>query len=120
MSMHSKVKALLGVAGMVCAAHAAAQVTFYEDEGFRGRTFSADGPISNFDRQGFNDRASSLVIDRGRWQVCEDARFQGHCVTLRPGSYESLSGMGLNNRISSVRPVEGTASYEERGNGDYR
>src|SRR5204862_7975759 len=40
------------------------------------------------------------------------ARFQGRCVVLRPFSYESLSGMGMNNRISSVRPVSRSARYE--------
>ena len=28
-------------------------------------------------------------------------------MVLRRGSYDSLRGMGLENRISSVRPVEG-------------
>ena len=31
---------------------------------------------------------------------------RGPCVVLRRGSYDSLRGMGLDNRISSVRPVE--------------
>jgi uncharacterized protein YcfJ len=57
------------------------------------------------DRVGFNDRASSVVVERGRWEVCEDWRFQGRCVVLRRGSYDSLRGLGMENRISSVRPV---------------
>ena len=68
--------------------------------------------VWNFERYGFNDRASSAVVNRGRWEVCENARFQGRCTVLRPGSYESLSGMGMNNRISSVRPVSRNARYE--------
>jgi uncharacterized protein YcfJ len=66
------------------------------------------------DRFGFNDRASSVVVDHGRWEVCEDARFEGRCVILRRGSYGSLRDMGLDNRISSVRPVERSsqATYE--------
>jgi uncharacterized protein YcfJ len=40
-----------------------------------------------------------------RWEACQDDRFRGHCVVLRPGQYPSLSAMGLNDRISSVRPV---------------
>src|SRR5206468_5752458 len=63
-------------------------------------------------RFGFNDRASSVVVDRGRWEVCEDARFEGRCVVLRPGSYDSLARMGMNNRISSVRPLPRNARYE--------
>jgi uncharacterized protein YcfJ len=96
---------------MVLAAHAAAQITFYEGEGFHGRAFTTSGTIENFDGTGFNDRASSVVVDRGRWEVCEDAYFQGRCVVLRPGSYDSLSGLGMNRRISSVRPLARPAGY---------
>ena len=96
---------LVGLAALVVAAHASAQVTFYEREGFRGRTFATDKQVRNFAKTGFNDRASSVVVDRGRWEVCEDARFEGQCVVLRRGSYDSLRAMGLNNSISSVRPV---------------
>ena len=105
-------KTLLGAAGIVFATQAAAQITFYEGEGFRGRTFVADRPISDFEGYGFNDRAQSAIVDGGRWQACEDARFQGRCVILQPGSYDSLAGMGMNRRISSVRPIDSNARYE--------
>jgi uncharacterized protein YcfJ len=84
----------------------AGQITFYEGEGFRGRAFNADRRVDDFSRTGFNDRASSIVVDRGRWEVCEHANFQGRCTVLRKGSYDSLRDMGLENQISSVRPVE--------------
>ena len=105
--MRMTLKSLAGVAALGLATHAAAQITLYQNEGFRGPAFAADRPMANFDRTGFNDRASSAVVERGAWQVCEDARFQGRCVVLRPGNYPSLSEMGLNDRISSVRPVSG-------------
>ena len=105
--MRMTLKSLAGVAALGLATHAAAQITLYQNEGFRGPVFAADRPIGNFDRTGFNDRASSAVVERGAWQVCEDARFQGQCVVLRPGNYPSLSAMGMNDRISSVRPVSG-------------
>ncbi|MEO8849879.1 MAG: beta/gamma crystallin-related protein [Casimicrobiaceae bacterium] len=82
-------------------------VTFYQNDGFRGRSFGQDRPIANFQRFGFNDQASSVVIRRGEWEICTDARFAGRCVTLRPGSYPNLAAMGLNNRVSSARPVAG-------------
>ena len=109
--MKLTLKTLLGVAAIGLATQAAAQVTFYEGEGFRGRAFRIDKQTWNFEPLGFNDRARSAVVERGRWEVCEDARFEGRCTVLRPGSYESLSGMGMNARISSVRPVN-RASYE--------
>jgi hypothetical protein len=100
---------LLTVALAMVATGAAAQsVTFYQGEGFRGRNFSQDGPIANFERFGFNDRASSLVIRRGTWEVCSDAGYRGRCVTLRPGNYPNLGAMGLSNSVSSARPVSGS------------
>lgn len=107
--MHTKLKVALGVAGMFFAAQAAAQITFYEGEGFRGHAFSVSQSVPDFERRGYNDRASSAVVESGQWQVCDDARFGGDCVILRRGSYESLGS--LSNRVSSVRPVSNNGHY---------
>lgn len=104
--MHTTLKSLLAVGGLAVAVQAGAQVTLFSGHDFHGRQFRADGPVWNMDPTGFNDRASSAIVDHGRWQVCDDARFRGNCVTLGPGRYPSLEQMGLNNRISSLRPVE--------------
>ncbi len=92
----------------------ASQVTFYEDEGFGGRTFSADQPVSDFSVIGFNDRASSVVVLGQRWEVCVDSRFNGQCMVLNPGRYPSLAAMGMNDRISSVRAVDWNTRVEDR------
>ena len=92
--MNIALRSIVGVAALLVAAQASAQITFYEREGFRGQAFATDKQVSNFERAGFNDRASSVVVDRGRWEVCEDARFEGRCVVLRRGSYDSLPGIG--------------------------
>ena len=96
----------LGLAGILAAAETAAQVTFYDREGFRGRSFNTDRPIQNMERAGFNDRAASAVVEAGNWEVCEDARFSGRCVVLQPGRYGNLGEVGLKFQISSVRPVD--------------
>ena len=125
--MNWKLKAAMGATTILLATQAAAQITFYEHDGFRGRAFTTDKQVGNFERYGFNDRASSVVVDRGRWEVCTSARFEGNCVVLRKGSYESLSGLGMNDRISSVRPVNQQAVYQNEApeplaapNYDYR
>ncbi len=110
--MNGKLKWALGTSAFIFATQAAAQITLYEGEGFRGRAFTTGNPVSNFERNGFNNRASSVVVDRGRWEVCEDARFEGRCVVLRHGSYDSLRKLGMENRISSVRPVNGRGRYD--------
>jgi uncharacterized protein YcfJ len=109
--MNWKLKLVLGVATFGLAAQAAAQITFYEGEHFGGRVFSTDKRIANFQRFGFNDRASSVIVGRGIWEVCEQARFEGRCMVLRRGSYDSLSRMGMNDRVSSVRPVKARKRY---------
>ncbi|MEO5671334.1 MAG: beta/gamma crystallin-related protein [Ramlibacter sp.] len=109
--MQSKFKFALGAAAMVLASQAMAQITFYEGEDFRGRALTTDRRIGDMERQGFSDRASSIVIDRGRWEVCEDIRFEGRCMVLRRGSYPSLREMGMANTISSVRPADDGRRY---------
>jgi uncharacterized protein YcfJ len=102
-------KGTLTMAGLALATQALAQVVFYEHDDFAGRSFTVETLNENFERSGFNDRASSVVVYRDRWEVCTDARFQGGCTILRPGRYPSLNALGLNDRISSVRPIEKNA-----------
>ncbi len=102
----------LALAAVTLATQAAAQATFYENEGYTGRRFIAVEKVSDLGRFGFNDRASSALIEREPWQVCDDAQFNGRCVVLRPGNYPSLAAMGLNDRISSVRTMGGDARYD--------
>jgi uncharacterized protein YcfJ len=90
------------------------QVTFFEDEDFRGRRFSAEKAVDNFSRTGFNDRASSVIVLGQRWEVCVDSNFNGQCMVLNPGRYPSLAAMGMNDRISSVRAVDWNARVEDR------
>ena len=103
--------AAVGVAAALGAASAAAQLTLYEGENFHGRSFTASGPVSNLDGTGFNDRASSAIVDRGRWELCEHADFGGRCIVLERGQYPSLGYAGLNNQVSSMRRVSGRADY---------
>ncbi len=107
--MKPVLKTALTVVAATLVSHALAQVTFFEHDNFQGRSFTADRQVDNLARSGFNDRASSIVVggDRdARWEVCEDIRFGGRCMILRPGHYPYLSAMGLNDRVSSVKPVD--------------
>jgi len=104
--MNVTLKALLVSAGLIFAGQAAADIRLYQDDGFAGREWTADHAIDNFANSGFNDNASSVEVRGGPWQVCTDAYFQGRCVVLRPGNYPSLHALGLNDRISSIRPVD--------------
>ena len=110
--MNTTLKCAFAASALALAAQASAQVSFYEGEHFRGRVFSASRQIDNFQQIGFNDRASSVIVERGRWEVCEHANFEGRCVVLKKGNYDSLGAMGLNDRLSSMRPVNGNRRYD--------
>ena len=99
-------KTTLGAVALACCGLAMADVTFYESDNYGGRAFTVHDPIDNFQRIGFNDRASSVVVSGRPWEVCDDAGFRGHCYVLRPGNYPSLSSMGLNDRVSSAREAD--------------
>ena len=114
--MNRLLKNALAVAAVAIAAHATAQVTFYQDDDFRGQSFTAQRNVDNFQRFGFNDRASSVVVQGERWEICQDAGFKGRCAVLRPGHYPSLSAMGLNDKVSSARRA---ITNDDRA-GDYR
>jgi uncharacterized protein YcfJ len=117
--MNNRNKLLLGMLALAVSVQAAAEITFYENEDFRGRAFTTERQTNDFSRSGFNDRASSVIVDEGRWEVCEDARFRGKCVILREGSYDSLKRMGVNNQLSSARRISGNASGNPRYNDYY-
>jgi len=116
--MNKTLRGLLFAAGILVAGSAAAPVTVYSSEGFRGESFTTDRQVMNFERWGFNDRAESASVRGGAYEVCTDARLSGRCVVLRPGDYPDLATMGLGDRISSVRPVQNYGNenrYDRRG-----
>src|SRR3954462_4406638 len=111
--MNTVLRGALAAAGLVFAAQAAAEVVFYEHPNFEGRHFTAEREVRNFDRSGFNDRASSVAVLGERWEVCEHSGFGGRCVVLRPGRYPSLAAMGMDDRVSSVRMVSHNARIDD-------
>lgn len=84
-------------------------IVLYEHTNFGGTTFTVDGrrDVRDLKPQGFDERASSIWVKGGHWQVCSGTEYQGHCVTLGAGRYASLRDQGLNDAVSSVRFVGG-------------
>ena len=93
---------------------AVSRIIIYENESFQGRSMTAENPVDDFRRSGLNDLASSVVVSGGRWEACQDTRYGGDCVVLRPGQYPSLVAMGMNDRISSARALEPGAFVDDR------
>jgi uncharacterized protein YcfJ len=97
---------------LVLGSQAMAQMVLYEREGFRGRSVVVDRDMRNLDRRGLGDKANSIVVERGRWEVCEEPRFQGRCVVLRRGSYDSLRQVGMGRHVASARPLDDRRRYD--------
>ena len=111
--MNIVLRGALAASGLAFVTCATAQVTFYEHEGFAGRNFTTQNQVQDLSRFGFSDRASSAIVAGERWEVCDDVRYGGRCIVLRPGRYPSLAAMGLNDRISSVRTVDREARVDD-------
>jgi hypothetical protein len=103
--------AAVAVLATFAQAASAGEITLFTDSDFRGARISIDRDAYNLNDMGFNDRASSLVVRSGVWQVCEDRDFGGYCAEFGPGEYRALPR--FNDRISSVREIS-------RGRGDDR
>jgi hypothetical protein len=103
---------LFGIISVTAVPAAADSITLYQNDNYRGRQFTADRQVTNFDQTGFNDRAHSAVVHDGRWEICMDADFSGGCSVLAPGAYPNLGAYA--GRISSVRPADGRYSRSGR------
>ncbi|WP_342115820.1 beta/gamma crystallin-related protein [Pseudoduganella sp. OTU4001] len=111
--MHTQFKLAAAAAAALLCSQAWAQITLYPQEGWRGRPISVTNSVRDMRAIGFDDRASSIVVERGRWEVCEHPNFRGECRILRRGSYASLEDMGLNDSITSIRAVPRNRRFSE-------
>ncbi|HSQ80716.1 MAG TPA: beta/gamma crystallin-related protein [Casimicrobiaceae bacterium] len=113
---------VIGIVSFAAGSAVADSITFYEEGNYRGRQVTADRPVANFERNGFNDRVNSAVVHDGHWEICVDADFKGSCSVLAPGAYPDLGAYA--GRISSVRPIDPNLSsdrsesrHDDRGRG---
>ncbi|MGE5615324.1 MAG: beta/gamma crystallin-related protein, partial [Bacillota bacterium] len=80
-----------------------AAVELYVRPDFHGRAMTIDRNTPSLQGTDFDQRASSLVVNEGRWQACSDPGYQGYCRTFEPGRYEDLGR--FNNQIGSLRRI---------------
>jgi hypothetical protein len=79
-------------------------IKFFSDPTFSGRSLDMQEDTPNFRARGYNDRASSIIVAEGVWELCTDANYGGTCRRYGPGRYADL-GWGMNGQISSARVV---------------
>lgn len=82
-----------------------AALELFTDSGQRGASAALNADRDDFVDIGFNDRASSIRVRRGYWQLCSDAYYRGSCRVFGPGEHDDL-GRSLNDRVSSARLVD--------------
>ena len=111
--MQSTPRCAIAIAAAVSAGSAAADITHYEDPGFRGESFNSASPLRNLNRAGFNNQVSAVDVRGERWENCEDRRFTGRSAILRPDRYPSMGSMGLNDWLSSARPLNRYAHVDD-------
>src|SRR5262245_14261667 len=79
-------------------------LTLYRYPNFSGASLVIERPLRRVEPE-FDNIASSAIVSGVPWEVCDGEEFSGRCVILRPGRFRWLDRMGMNNRISSARPV---------------
>ncbi|QJE73816.1 beta/gamma crystallin family protein [Aerophototrophica crusticola] len=103
-------KPTIAILGLTLAAWAgpaaAGSVTLFSEGHFRGERLTIDGDISNLSKlPPWNDRARSLVVNSGVWEVCKHKKYKD-CVQLRRGArVADLGQIGYFGQISSLRQV---------------
>lgn len=85
--------------------------TLYQFPNFQGQAYTTATEATNLPRH-INDVAMSARFE-GRWLVCADSDFQGHCVELS-GDVRNLADYGLTTKVSSLKPV-GRGGWDQGG-----
>ena len=78
-------------------------IILYEGAYYRGRALPLNADTPSLPRW-WNDRASSIRVRRGVWQICVDWNYRGRCETIR-ADVADLRSLRLDDRISSLRRV---------------
>ncbi len=77
-------------------------ITLYPEPDYRGEPRQFVRDTDNLNDVRFNDRAMSVRISGGDWTLCEDANYDGRCVSIR-SDVRNLNDIGLGGKLSSMR-----------------
>lgn len=80
-------------------------IVLFSEKGFEGDFRAFDREVTDLQDFGFNDRARSVRVLWGTWEICRDNFFR-NCRRIN-GDESDLDRMDLSRRVSSLRPVEG-------------
>lgn len=72
---------------------------------YNGDAVLIEGDVPDLGALGFNDRASSIRLIGGLWQVCSDVNYGGRCMEVS-GDSPNLLRIRWSMTISSVRRLQ--------------
>lgn len=107
---------LLGVFLVGFSAAVSAQVTLFDAENLQGGKLTVRVAEPSLGDSDFKDRAQSLVVRSGTWEICREPEFRGDCMRLAPGEYRNLDRR-FSKGISSLRPLDGGNPIVYQGTG---
>lgn len=107
----AKLALVLSAAWLSQASASAGEITLFSGQGFQGRELTVRNPVRDLTQLDFNDRAASMVVRSGRWEVCVHADYR-ECEIVEAGEYAQINR--LTGQLSSLREVGG---YDERRDG---
>jgi hypothetical protein len=77
-------------------------IVLYDDRGYRGRSHRVDRASSVL--LTFANRAESVQVMGGSWELCDRTGFSGRCAVVS-SNVPDLASVGLRNRVASARAV---------------
>jgi hypothetical protein len=78
------------------------RLILYARPGYRGAARVMQDQIRNIGA--FGNRAASVEVRGGIWELCDQAAWRGNCVTVSQ-DVSDLSQLGLTGAVMSARPV---------------
>lgn len=97
--------------GLMAGPALAGSITLFSDYDFHGERVTVRRDSDNFARfPPWNDRAASLIVNGGEWEVCKHAGYRD-CRTLGPGTrIRDLGQIGSYRALSSARELDNRPS----------
>ena len=101
---------VVGLAGI--AAADSTELTLHSQSHLRGDRRSFTKGERDLGRSGWEDRADSIRVDGGAWELCRETDYR-ECTVFAPGDYE-LDDTRFEGHLRSIRPLYKRGDEDER------
>ncbi|MFT3727960.1 MAG: beta/gamma crystallin family protein [Terricaulis sp.] len=80
-----------------------ARIVLFDNADFRGHSIGITQDTPNLQSRHFDKRASSVQLQGGRWQLCSEPNYGGHCIVVDENT--DLAAAQMGDMVSSVRRI---------------